>query len=100
MPRNGGVGTTGAAVGNQVIDDTFTDDSDSEESRCLADATMENVDRAMKPTAKDRRRRKRGLGEGGRGVAEDGGYFMKVVAVVSVVANVVLAFYLGTMMKS
>ena len=90
-----------------AIDDTFTDDSESEESRCLADVTMKNAGRSTAATmaaaavAKAEHRRSRGRRK--RTAAEEtggGGHFMKVVAVVSVVANVVLAFYLGTMMKS
>ena len=106
-----GGGVVGGLGGGDInaIDDTFTDDSDSAESRCLAATTMKNVDRGTRK-AKTRNCRRRGEG-GGLGVegavrerrtvgADDGGHFMKIVAVVSVVANVILAFYLGTMMKS
>ena len=92
--------TSGSSGGNNAIEDTFTDDSDSEGSRCLANVTMKSVDKpalnARSPQPSGRSRRKRAREE----PREDGGYFMKVVAVVSVVANVVLAFYLGTMMRS
>ena len=92
-----------------AIDDTFTDDSESEESRCLADVTMKNVGRSTAATMAaavskaEHRHRSRGRRKRTTTPAEEtggGGHFMKIVAVVSVVANVVLAFYLGTMMKS
>ena len=100
---NGGV-LGKANPGYNAIDDTFTDDSNSEESHCLADATMKNVDRPAnmkKVAANNGRGRRRRRGGDGRAIGvDDGGHFMKVVAVVSVVANVVLAFYLGTTMRS
>ena len=87
------------------MDDTFTDDSDSEGSRCLANVTMKSVEKTATPASRFPPHQQHGRGRRKRArdaaaASEDGGYFMKIVAVVSVVANVILAFYLGTMMKS
>ena len=87
------------------MDDTFTDDSDSEGSRCLANVTMKSVEKTTPANSRPPQqqllgRSKRKRARDAAAASEDGGYFMKVVAVVSVVANIVLAFYLGTMMKS
>jgi len=71
----------------QAFNDTFTDDSDSEE--CLADATMKQAER--RKSLGRRRQRK---------TSESSSSFMKVAVVVSVIGNVVLAFYLGTLMKA